>query len=70
MTKMTVSNLFGAFTYTGWYKMTKADVDKIEDLSQKLVDVLKDSGMRRDAETLENVLYDILEEAKLRISED
>ena len=46
--------------------MTKADVDKIDDLSQELVNVLKDCGMKRDAETLENVLYDILEEAELR----
>ena len=46
--------------------MTKAVVDKIDDLSQELVNVLKDCGMKRDAETLENVLYDILEEAELR----
>lgn len=57
-------------TITGMTKMTKADVDKIDDLSQKLVNVLKDCGMKRDAETLENVLYDILEEAELRVLGD
>lgn len=49
--------------------MTKVDVNKIEDLSQKLVDVLKNCGMRKDAETLENVLYVILEKAELRVLE-
>jgi hypothetical protein len=28
--------------------MTKSDVDKIDDLSQKLIDALKDAGMRRN----------------------
>lgn len=50
--------------------MTKADVNKIEDISQKLVAVLKDCGMRKDAETLESVLYDVLEKAELRVLEN
>lgn len=47
--------------------MTKSDVDKIDDLSQKLIDALKNAGMRRDAEILESILYDILEKAENRL---
>lgn len=50
--------------------MTKTDVNKIDDLSQKLINTLKDCGMNKAADKLENVLYDILEQAEVKAMED
>lgn len=50
--------------------MTKADVNKIDDLSQKLINTLKDCGMNKAADKLENVLCDILEQAEVKAMEN
>lgn len=50
--------------------MTKADVNKIDDLSQKLINTLKDCGMNKAVDKLENVLYDILEQAEVKAMKD
>lgn len=50
--------------------MNKADVNKIDDLSQILINTLKDCGMDKAADKLEDVLYDILEQAEAKAMED
>lgn len=50
--------------------MTKAEVDHLDDLSQKIITLLRANGMNRDADKVEDVLYDVLEHAETKAMED
>ncbi len=54
----------------GTTKMTKAEVDHLDDLSQKIITLLRANGMNRDADKVEDVLYDVLEHAETKAMED
>lgn len=54
----------------GKTKMTKAEVDHLDELSQKIITLLRSNGMNRDADKVEDVLYDVLEHAETKAMED
>lgn len=50
--------------------MTKAEVDHLDELSQKIITLLRSNGMNKDADKVEDVLYDVLEHAETGAMED
>lgn len=54
----------------GKKKMTKAEVDHLDELSQKIITLLRSNGMNKDADKVEDVLYDVLEHAETGAMED
>lgn len=50
--------------------MTKGEVNHLDELSQKIITLLRANGMNKDADKLEDVLYDVLEHAEIKAIED
>ena len=50
--------------------MSKTDIERISEMGEKIIFILKENGLNKDADKLDNLLFDILENCEVRAMGD
>ncbi len=50
--------------------MSKTDIERISEMGEKIISILKSNGLNKDAAKLDDLLFDIVEHCEVRAMED
>lgn len=50
--------------------MSKADIECISEMGEKIISILKSNGLNKDADKLDDLLFDIVEHCEVRAMGD